>query len=71
MSTVIIRNGKIYMERGRFAEALMIEGGIITHAGSEADIMTRATAADFVYDCGGRTVIPGLQRQSHAYHRIR
>ena len=40
MSTVIIRNGKIYMERGRFAEALMIEGGIITHAGSEADIMT-------------------------------
>ena len=50
MSTVIIRNGKIYMERGRFlAEALMIEGGIITHAGSEADIMTRATAAEVLY----------------------
>ena len=78
MSTVIIRNGKIYMERGRFAEALMIEGGIITHAGSEADIMTRATAADFVYDCGGRTVIPGLN-DSHmhiiefaeAVHKVR
>ena len=56
MSTVIIHNGKIYMERGRFAEALMIEDGIITHAGSETDIMTHATAADLVYDCGGRIV---------------
>lgn len=56
MSTVIIHNGKIYMERGRFAEALMIEDGIITHAGSENDIMAHSAAADLVYDCGGRIV---------------
>lgn len=66
------------MEKGRFSEVLMIEDGIITHAGSENDIMANSAAADLVYDCGGRTVIPGLNdshmhmvEYAEAVHKVR
>ena len=29
MMTTLIYNGKIYLEKGRFAQALLVEGGII------------------------------------------
>lgn len=62
----IIHNGKIYMKRGCFAQALMIEDGVITDAGSNDRILAIRNGADEIYDCGGGTVLPGLN-DSHLH----
>ena len=65
MSKTALINGKIYVERDTFAQALLLENGIITAVGKQQDILHMAPDAD-VYDCGGRTVIPGLN-DSHLH----
>lgn len=60
-----IINGKVYLGRDRFAEAILIEDGVIKSVGSDEEILARAGGCD-VYDCGGRTVIPGLN-DSHLH----
>ena len=62
----ILCNGKIYIERGHFEEALYIEDGIIRAAGSNDTVRNAAGAGAEEIDCGGHTVIPGLN-DSHLH----
>ena len=65
MSRLALKNGKIYVERGVFAQAVLMENGRVTAVGSNEDIAALAGDAR-VIDCGGRTVIPGLN-DSHLH----
>ena len=65
MSRLALKNGKIYVERDVFAQAVLMENGRVTAVGSNEDIAALAGDAR-VIDCGGRTVIPGLN-DSHLH----
>lgn len=53
-------NGKIYVEKGIYAQALLVEDGVITCVGTEEEVRRSAGDDCEIYDCQGRTVIPGL-----------
>ena len=65
MSRLALKNGKIYVERGVFAQAVLMENGRVTAVGDNEDIADLAGDARII-DCGGRTVIPGLN-DSHLH----
>lgn len=52
-------NGKFYVSQGQFAEAVLVEDGVITDVGSHADVATKAGGA-VSRDMCGKTVIPGF-----------
>lgn len=56
----LLTNGTIYIEKGHYEEALLIEDGIIKMTGNNADVCLAAGWCDEKIDCEGRTVIPGL-----------
>lgn len=60
----LLKNGKIYIEKDRFAEALLVEDGIIKKFGSNEDFADKTI--DKVIDLEGKTVIPGLN-DSHLH----
>ena len=68
----ILFNAKVYVERGNFAEAVLIEDDKIIAAGSNEDIKAEASKSDEtcglaeLIDCEGRTLIPGLN-DSHLH----
>lgn len=64
MKTAFI-NGKVYIEKGHFEEALLVEGNRILLAGTSAAVKKAAEGAE-IYDCGGRTVLPGIN-DSHMH----
>lgn len=61
----LFRNGKIYIEAGVFADALLVEDGFIQAVGREREVLAAAgkrhpgEGFDLV-DLDGRTVIPGF-----------
>lgn len=57
MSTILV-NANIYVERGNFQEAMLIENGIIKAVGTNAEIRAMAPAGCEEIDAEGRTVIP-------------
>lgn len=63
MST-ILKNGKIYIEKNNFQEAILIEDGIIQEFGSNKEILNNK--ADNIIDLQGKTVLPGLN-DSHLH----
>ena len=63
MST-ILKNGKIYVEKSNFEEALFIEDGVITQVGPNDAILNNK--ADNIIDLQGKTVLPGLN-DSHLH----
>lgn len=63
MKTILF-NGKIYVEKGIFKEALLIEDGIIQQIGSNEEILKNT--GDQVVDLQQKTVIPGLN-DSHLH----
>ena len=65
MNRLALKNGKIYVERGVFAQAVLMENGRVTAVGDNEDIADLAEDARII-DCGGRTVIPGLN-DSHLH----
>ncbi|QIB68121.1 amidohydrolase [Aminipila butyrica] len=65
MST-ILHNGKVYLEREKFAEAVFIENGLIGKVGSNEKILALADDSCQFIDCKGKTVIPGLN-DSHLH----
>ncbi len=65
MGKLLLKNGKIYMEKGVFAQAILCEQGRITAVGTNDEVLALAGDAD-VIDCGGKTVIPGLN-DSHLH----
>jgi len=65
MNRTILFNGNIYERPGKFAEALLIEDGVIAAVGSNVDILARRDGCP-VIDCQGQTVIPGFN-DSHCH----
>ncbi|MBQ7491089.1 MAG: amidohydrolase [Clostridia bacterium] len=59
-------NGKIYVQRNVFVSALLAEDGRITQVGNDRDVLAAAGENAEVVDCGGKTVIPGLN-DSHMH----
>ena len=64
MKTILF-NGKVYVEREKFVEAVLIEDGIIKEIGTNEEIL-KNTDIDEKIDCQGNTVIPGLN-DSHVH----
>lgn len=75
MRKLVLRNGKIYVERGRFAQALYAEDGVIQAVGTEEEVLTAAGKRDGsgngldgaeIIDLEGRTGDPWDQGQPYA-----
>ena len=58
-------NGHFYLERDHFAEAILIEEGIITAVGNSEDILAKNEGGETI-DLGGKTVLPGFN-DSHMH----
>lgn len=67
--TTVIYNAKVYLERERFAQAVLIEDGIIKAVGSNEGILAAAGSTAQRYDAAGRTVVPGFN-DSHQHLRM-
>lgn len=65
MRTLFIK-GKIYLEKGRFEEAIAIKEGFVEVVGSTMNILKSRRPEDQVIDLQGKTVIPGLN-DSHLH----
>lgn len=61
---MILSNGKIYIEKDNFQEAILIEDGIIKEVGTNEDILKNK--AHKIIDLKGKTVLPGLN-DSHLH----
>jgi predicted amidohydrolase YtcJ len=61
----VFYNGKVYVDRDVFEEAILVEHDRITAVGKNEDILSVAGDAE-KYDCEGRTVIPGFN-DSHLH----
>lgn len=66
MDSCVIVNGKVYLERERFAQAVCIEDGIIKAVGTNEECRAAAPAGAREYDAQGRTVVPGFN-DSHMH----
>lgn len=65
MGTLLIK-GKIYLEKGRFEEAIAIRNGLVEAVGRTEDLLRRRRSDDEVMDLQGKTVLPGLN-DSHLH----
>ena len=66
MSKIALKNAKIYVEKGVFAQALYAEDGIIRAVGKNEDVLPLCGDAQII-DCGGKTVVPGFN-DSHMHY---
>ena len=64
MKTVLF-NGKIYVEKEKFVEAVLIEDRKIKAIGTNDEILATSDIDEKI-DCQGKTVIPGLN-DSHMH----
>ncbi len=62
---LVIHNAKIYVHRGTFAEAMVIDGTRIQGLGTSQDLLAANPKAER-FDAGGRTVVPGFN-DSHLH----
>lgn len=62
----ILYNAKVYVEKGMYAEAVLICDGRISKVGSNDEVLALKASADEIIDCGGKTLIPGLN-DSHLH----
>lgn len=65
----ILYNGKVYVERGVFRQAVLIEGDRIGAVGSDSEIKAMANDDTQMIDCDGKTLIPGLN-DSHMHFML-
>lgn len=61
----VLYNGKFYLERGSFAQAILIEADRIQAVGLNEEILSHADVDERI-DCRGRTVLPGMN-DSHMH----
>ena len=59
-------NAKVYVEKGHYEQAVLVEDGIIRQVGGSEELLAKADADTVRVDCGGRTMIPGLN-DSHMH----
>ena len=62
----LLYNGKIYLEREKFAEAVLISDGMIQKVGSTSELIVLAGERVEKIDCQGKTVVPGFN-DSHMH----
>lgn len=60
----VFHNGKIYVEKGQFCQALSVQDGIIQRIGGDDEIL--AHGADEIIDLQGAAVVPGFN-DSHLH----
>ncbi len=65
MAKSVLYNGKVYVDRDNFQQAVLVEDGIIRMVGSDREVLAAAEGAEKI-DCQGRTVLPGLN-DSHMH----
>ncbi len=65
MITAIV-NGNIYVRRGQFARAMLIEDGMIRLVGTEEEVRAAAPAGAQIYNAQGHTIVPGFN-DSHQH----
>jgi len=68
MTDTVIHNAKVYLERGRFAEAVLVRGDKIAAVGANAEILSKSPGAEKI-DAGGRLLLPGFN-DSHLHLQI-
>lgn len=56
----ILSNAKVYVEKGHYAQAVLVEDGCIAKVGTDEEVLKAAADCKNIIDCGGRTLIPGL-----------
>ena len=66
MSKTAFLNGKVYVDAGHFEQAVLQENGVIKAVGSNGEILALCDWETEKIDCGGKTVIPGLN-DSHMH----
>ncbi|MDR0451731.1 MAG: amidohydrolase [Treponema sp.] len=65
----VIYNARVYVGRGRFAEAVLTAGGTIAAVGSGKNILDAAPAGAERIDAQGKLLLPGFQDSHiHFYH---
>ena len=62
---IVIHNAKVYLERGHFAEAVLVLGDKIAAVGTNAEILALAAGTE-KFDAGGRLLLPGFN-DSHLH----
>ncbi|WP_303858114.1 amidohydrolase family protein [Aminicella lysinilytica] len=62
----VLFNAKVYVEKGDYRQAVLIEDDLIKAVGSDEKILSMSKAEAEVIDCKGRTLIPGLN-DSHLH----
>lgn len=65
----ILYNAKVYVEKGVFRQAVLIEDDMIKAVGTDEEIKAMATDDTEMMDCGGKTLIPGLN-DSHMHFML-
>ena len=69
MPDTIIHNAKVYLDRGEFAEAVLVRGDRITAVGTNAEILNQAPGAEKI-DAQGRLLLPGFNDSHLHLHDI-
>jgi len=64
----VLHNGKVYVERGTYAQAIWMQDDRIKQVGSNEEVLAAAPADSTLVDLGGATVIPGFN-DSHLHMR--
>ncbi|MBQ2747332.1 MAG: amidohydrolase [Firmicutes bacterium] len=60
MSKLLLHNAKVYVDKGIYEEAVLIDGGRIAKVGKNDEVLAFACDGTQVIDCAGKTLIPGL-----------
>lgn len=60
MGRILLHNAKVYVEKGVYAQAVLTDGGRIVKVGTNEEVLALKKDGDDVRDCGGKTLIPGL-----------
>ncbi|MDU1910191.1 amidohydrolase [Fusobacterium sp.] len=63
---ILFYNAKVYLERGEFAEAVLVKKGLISKVGTSEKLLKVADSDCKKIDCHGKTIIPGLN-DSHMH----
>jgi predicted amidohydrolase YtcJ len=64
--TKVIYNGRVYLERGSFCEALIAEGARVARTGPSRELLEEAPAGAEKIDAGGALVLPAFH-DSHLH----
>lgn len=62
----VLHNAKVYVEKGVYAQAVLVEDGLIAKVGTDEEVLKAAGSDAETTDCGGKTLIPGLN-DSHLH----